>query len=248
MEKKLQKSVIPIYTVGISWIVYACVFPLYKTIHFIFAAVFSLAIYFIASKIFAPKEVWVDKELLSKTGNERVDALLKDANEYLVSLREYRKSIENENIKNDLLSIEDVTMKILNYIIEHPDDIPSVRRFISYYLPTTIKLLASYTELEAQKSSTPNIAGTMQKIDDMLKTVIEAFQKQHDSLYEYKAMDIDAEIHVMEDILTSEGLLEGKNDISAPEESNAITDFEKAQAEAGITLTLEPEKENIKNN
>lgn len=245
MEKKLQKSTVPIYAVGITWMAYALLFPLYRTAHYIAAAILSAAVYFVANKIFKPKEVLVEKALIGKTGNERVDNLLEEANGYIIELRKYKKTINNLSVSAKVLSIEEITMKILNYIVDHPDDISNVRRFINYYLPTTNKLLNSYVDLESQNASTPNIAGTMQKIDDMLETVIEAFNKQHDSLYEYKAMDIGAEIHVMEDILTSEGLLENEAtpDISS---SNAVADFEKAQSEAGISLTLEPDIEKVK--
>ena len=246
MEKKLQKSVIPIYAVGVAWLVYAFVFPLYRTVHYILAGILSASVYFLANRIFKPKEVLVEKALIGKTGNERVDKLLEEANEYILKLREYKKTVANENIKGKLEAIEEVTMKILNYIVEHPDDISNVRRFINYYLPTTNKLLNSYIELETQQSATPNIAGSMKKIDDMLDTIIEAFNKQHDSLYEYKAMDIGAEIHVMEDILTSEGLLENDVQPQRDASADAVADFEKAQNEASITLTLEPEKEEVK--
>ena len=244
MEKKLQRSVLPIYLFGASWIAYAFVFPLYKGAHFIAAFAVSLAVYALARKLIPPKEVLVEKPPLSKTGNEKADAFIEEINSYVKSLRSYENNIQNGGVRKKTQSIEEITLKIAEYIAEHPDAVPDVRRFANYYLPTTLKLLDSYSELEKQQASTPNIAGTMEKIDKMLDTAIEAFKKQHDSLYEYHAMDRGAEIRVMQDILSSEGLLEKQSKVSEAAKNNAEEDFNKAAG--AIELTLEPEKEKEK--
>lgn len=244
MEKKLQKSVKPIYVFGISWLVYAFLFPMYKGIHYLLALAFSVAAYIIAGKAFGPTEVWVEKSLFGKTGNEKVDALLEEANTSIKKLREYKKTITDNGMKAKLDSIEEVTMEILAHIIENPEEVTSVRRFINYYLPTTEKLVGSYCDLSAQKIESENIAVTKNKISNMLDTILQAFHKQYDSLFEYTAMDIGAEITVMEQILTSEGLLKGDS-AEIKTDADNVSDFDAALKANGLELTLEPDKEKV---
>ncbi|MBO7699540.1 MAG: 5-bromo-4-chloroindolyl phosphate hydrolysis family protein [Eubacteriaceae bacterium] len=244
MEKKLQKSVIPIYAFGAAWLVYALMFPMYKGIHYLAALVFSVAVYFISGKICPPKEVLVEKALFGKTGNERVDNLLEEANSSIKNLRVLRSRITDQNVLAKLYSIEDVTMEILGQLIENPGEVSSVRRFINYYLPTTEKLVSAYCDLEDQKVGSENISVTMGKISQMLDTILAAFHKQYDSLFESTALDIGAEITVMQQILTSEGLLKPEAGEMKTDADN-VADF-NAQAEiSGLTLSPELEKEKI---
>lgn len=243
MEKKLQRSVYPIYAFGAAWIVYALFFPMYKGIHYLLALALSVAVWFVAGKIFPPKEVWVEKALFGKTGNERVDALLEEANASIKNLRTLKKRVADPAVRSKLDQMEDVTMEILSHLIENPSEVSSVRRFINYYLPTTEKLAATYCDLADQKVGSSNITVTMQRISAMFDKILAAFHKQYDSLFESTALDIGAEITVMQQILTSEGLLKDEN--AAPKtDADNVADFERAADTSGLTLDMEKEKVN----
>ena len=101
------------------------------------------------------------------------------------------------------------------YIIQHPfilDDLShrakksQISRFMNYYLPTTLKLLNAYDRMDAAGVSGTNIDGTMGKIEAMMSTVVQAFDRQLDALFADEAMDISADITVMEQLLAQEGL------------------------------------------
>ncbi|MEI3078453.1 MAG: 5-bromo-4-chloroindolyl phosphate hydrolysis family protein [Oscillospiraceae bacterium] len=93
------------------------------------------------------------------------------------------------------------------YVKEHPQDMGQIRQFLNYYLPTTIKLLEQYVVLQNQGMRMGNIDEGMKKIEDMLDKVIVAFQRQLDGLsLEGAAVDITADIQVMEQMMASEGL------------------------------------------
>ena len=79
---------------------------------------------------------------------------------------------------------------------------------MNYYLPTTLKLLTSYEELDRQAVKGENISSTMFDIEGMMETIATAFEKQLDTLFGTEAMDIQADIEVFETILTQEGLKE----------------------------------------
>ena len=91
---------------------------------------------------------------------------------------------------------------------------------MSYYLPTTLKLLNTYAELAEQSVRGQNITATMTKIESMMDTIVVAFEKQLDSLFGAEALDISTDITVMENMLHREGL-------TSEQSSNDIRQFMK---------------------
>ena len=100
----------------------------------------------------------------------------------------------------------DVTGKIVRDAIDDPSDVPQIKKFMNYYLPTTIKLLNSYDRMSGQGIQGDNLTKTMRSIEDMLDTAIEAYNKQLDSLFANQALDIETDIDVMNQMLAREGL------------------------------------------
>ena len=89
---------------------------------------------------------------------------------------------------------------------EQPDKLPQIRRFLNYYLPTTLKLLNAYDRMGSAGVAGANIDGTMGKIDAMMDKVVQAFDKQLDALFADEALDISTDITVLEQMLAREGL------------------------------------------
>ena len=90
--------------------------------------------------------------------------------------------------------------------MEHPQKLSQIRKFMNYYLPTTLKLLNAYDRMGSAGVSGTNIDGTMGKIETMMDTVTKAFDKQLDALFGDEALDISTDITVMENLLAQEGL------------------------------------------
>ena len=99
-----------------------------------------------------------------------------------------------------------ISDKIVQDAIHDPDDVPQIRKFLDYYLPTTIKLLNAYDRMDSQGIEGENIDKTKSSILDMLDTAIDAFKKQLDSLFANQALDIETDIDVMNTMLRREGL------------------------------------------
>ena len=90
---------------------------------------------------------------------------------------------------------------------DNPAKLPQIRKFMSYYLPTTIKLLTAYDQMSRQGVSGENISGTMEKVEGMMSTIVRAFEKQLDALYGADALDISTDITVLENMMAREGLV-----------------------------------------
>ena len=99
--------------------------------------------------------------------------------------------------------------RIFDHVLAHPEKRSVVRRFMDYYLPTTIKLLNQYDRMDQLGMGGENITAAKDKIRAMLETVSAAFDKQFDSLFRDEYMDISAEITVLEQMMQQEGLTGG---------------------------------------
>ena len=213
MNKKRVRSAAPIYLVGIVWIVFAAVQKLYLPLHYVWATVVSLIAYKIGTMIWPGKMVEV-KEPESKPEPEptavpidpELKALMEERDRAVSEMRRLNDSIKDETISAQIDHLEDTTKKIFAHVMEHPQKKAQIRRFLNYYLPTTIKLLNAYDRMDAVGVSGANIDGTKGKIETMLETIVLSFDKQLDALFGEEALDISTDITVLEGMMAREGL------------------------------------------
>ena len=117
----------------------------------------------------------------------------------------------NDEIPDEVMSakidrIEEITGKILRYQKEHPNKEGQLRTFLNYYLPTTLKILRAYAQLDAQGIEGQNISAAKKRIEDMMDQVVSGFEKQLDKLFQDDAMDITSDVEVLENMLKKDGL------------------------------------------
>lgn len=217
-----KRSVLPIYFVGLTWLVWAWILclPLYRPVHYVMAALLSMAAYFGGKMLFpdrgyevpepaAPGPAQAAKpgaENPRSTGNPEIDALLDERARAVSEMRRLNDSIKDAAISAQISHLEATTGKIIDAVVEAPSKLPQIRKFMNYYLPTTLKLLNAYDRMDATGASGTNIDGTKGKIGEMLGTICVAFSRQLDALYGEEALDISADITVMEQMLQQEGI------------------------------------------
>ena len=117
-------------------------------------------------------------------------------------------TIPNLEVKGKIRELIDVSDKIIEDAVNDPNDVPQIKKFLDYYLPTTIKLLNAYDRMGAQGIEGENISGTMSSIEEMLDTAVAAYKKLLDSLFANQALDVETDIEVMNTLLKREGLAE----------------------------------------
>ena len=115
----------------------------------------------------------------------------------------------------DIDRLEDLSAKIFAQVKSDPSKLPQIRKFMDYYLPTTLKLLNAYDRMGAQGVSGENIDNTMQRVESMMSTIVAAFEKQLDMLFGSEAMDISTDITVLENMMKREGLSEDDGELHA---------------------------------
>ena len=127
-------------------------------------------------------------------------------NALLTEIRAVNDLVQNEKLSAQIDRIGIITAKILDYEKSHPQSAPQLHSFLSYYLPTTLKILRAYGQLEAQEVAGDNITAAMKRIEDMMDKVVEGFEKQLDQLFLGETMDITTDVEVLERMLAKDGL------------------------------------------
>ena len=220
MAKHVKRSVLPIYLVGVVWLVYALLFPLRTAGQYLVCAALSAVAFVIGKALFPdkayqmpgeePKEQAKEQPKAEKkpesTGNPEIDALLKERERAVSEMRRLNDSIQDDTISAQIDHLEEITGKIIDHVAAQPKKLPQIRRFLNYYLPTTLKILNAYDRMDAAGISGSNIDTTKQKVESMLTTIVQAFDRQLDALFGEEALDISTDITVMENLLAQEGL------------------------------------------
>ncbi len=204
-----RRSTVPYYACGGVWLLYAALFPLYKPGHFAVVAAASLLVFGVL-RLLCPG---VEEQVVEKpkepetTGNPELDKMIRDGDRALAEMKRLNGTIKNEKVSTDIDRLEDVCGKIFAQVRADPARLPQIRKFMDYYLPTTLKMLGAYDRMGAQGVSGENIAGTMERVENMMGTIVQAFEKQLDSLFGAEAMDISTDITVLENLMRREGLV-----------------------------------------
>ena len=201
MKKIVHKPAAPIYAAAVVWILYALLFPLYRVGHFALCAAASAAVYLIA-RLFCRDVVEEVEEKPEPTGNVELDKMISDGNLAIAEMKRLNESIKDEKISRQIDRLE----KIFDCVKASPEKLPQIRKFMNYYLPTTLKLLNAYDRMGSQGVSGENISGTMERVENMMGTIVTAFERQLDGLFGDQALDISTDITVLENMMAREGL------------------------------------------
>lgn len=124
----------------------------------------------------------------------------------LQQIRQVNDAIPDETMSAKIERIEEITGKILAYQKSHPEKASQLRSFLNYYLPTTLKILRTYAQLDAQGIEGENISAAKARIEGMMDQVVAGFEKQLDKLFQDDAMDITSDVEVLENMLKKDGL------------------------------------------
>ena len=127
-------------------------------------------------------------------------------NAILDEIRQVNDQVANEKLSAQIDRIGVITAKILEYQKSRPEKAPQLHSFLSYYLPTTLKILRAYGQLESQQIAGENITAAMKRVEGMMDKVVEGFEKQLDQLFQGDTMDITADVDVLEQMLARDGL------------------------------------------
>jgi len=201
------KSVVPVYLVGLVWLLCSTVLPMYRWYDWVIASIAALLVYRAANKIFRPKTILIEEEPEPiNTGNKELDEVLTTGTAYMAELNTLNMNIPNENINKKIDEMMRIGRNIFEFITKNPTEVRQIRKFMNYYLPTTINLLKEYEEFRRQGTKSESVLEAMKKIEGVLDTIVVAFNKTLDDLYKNKVLNISVDIEVLEKMIKEENL------------------------------------------
>ena len=221
MKKKLSFAAVIGFT--LSWILFAFLLPIGQIWGFmtnlILSSLISFITYRISEKVKSRRSRKQYEKMIQNlsanssedTYSPEVQSIMSESERALSEMARIYTSINDKDIRSKINELMLITDKITQDAATDPSDIPQIKKFFSYYLPTTIKLLNTYDRMGSQTIKGENIDKSMKSIDEMLDTTIDAYKKRLDSLFADQAVDVETEIDVMNTMLEREGLTEKKD-------------------------------------
>ena len=221
-HNRKKKKVAPVYTFAGVWLAAACFLPLYR----LWALLLTLGLAGFSAYLVGKHAGKKEREAAQaeekqpepvktpapqKSYGPEIDPILQEGNRALGEMGRIYMSVQDVEVRKKINELMRITDKITQDAIHDPDDIPQIKKFMNYYLPTTIKLLNAYDRMSAQGIEGENLDKSMKSINEMLDQAIVAYKKRLDSLFENQALDIETDIEVMNQMLAREGLTGGKD-------------------------------------
>ena len=158
--------------------------------------------------------------------------IIKEGQQYIQTIHDFNDAIPGVEMSEKLYRLESTMDRIVEQVRKQPESAAELRKLMSYYLPTTVKLLSAYKELDKQTVNGDNIVKTKKEIEEALDTINDAFEKLLDSLFQSMAWDVSSDISVMQTMFAQDGLTERE---MAAQEGQTTAEMEKQVY--GTTLT-----------
>lgn len=148
----------------------------------------------------------VEKEKPQEPVKQPAKAAQHDLEAKLREIKTLNDNIEDEEVSRRIDRMGELTANIFSLMRQKPEKADDARKFMNYYLPTTFKLLESYSLLEKQSYQGENIKQARHDIESILDTLIRGFEQQLDIMFKSEAIDISSDIEVLETMMASDGL------------------------------------------
>ena len=147
--------------------------------------------------------------------------MVQEGSRYIQRIREINNDLPDPVVSAKLDDLEKVCQQIFAYVGDHPDKLPEIRKFMSYYLPTTLKLLEAYRKLAHQNTGTESEEKTEQEILAAVDNINLAFQNLLNELMEDDYLDLSSDISVLQSMLSQEGLVDDFSSSQSEKEKEA---------------------------
>ena len=155
----------------------------------------------------AANEAKKDVEELPLSGDETADAVITKGQEMLRQIREANEAIPDEKLTEQMNEITAKCVQIFRTVAEKPGKATVIRKFMNYYLPTTLKMLTNYRTMLSRGVSEKDMTEAHETMTRGLDMVLTACQKQLDNLYKDNMLDVSTDIDVLEQMLKRDGFM-----------------------------------------
>lgn len=213
-QKKGRKP--GIIAFGVTAVVYALLFPLYRIGDFVLCALLALVVGKIISIMGQGLDLTTHNRQdqveqpepvaeIPMSGDDSADQVIRKGQEMLHTIRAENDAIPDAKLSAQMDELERLCVQIFTTVAEKPQKAPQIRKFMNYYLPTTLKMLAAYRTMSDRGVSAQDMANARTETLRGMNMVLTACQKQLDNLYKDTMLDVSTDIDVLEQMLRRDG-------------------------------------------
>lgn len=214
MEKKTIRSGAQFVCLGAAVLLTALVLGIGSVFSYLVAAAMGAAGFLLGKKLFPVREIEVERA--PQSGSAEVDALICEARAQLEEIAAVNDAIAEDALSSQIYDIENTCRRILVRLEEQPGMLSSLRTFLRYYLPVTLKLLKERARLEGEVNAGENSA-IARKIREAMGQVQTALHRQLEALDEFRFINLESEMDVLADMLKADGLVAQEEKATAQE-------------------------------
>ena len=207
---KVLPSGLPFIAAGAVWFILALILPIYK----LYALILTVAIAAAAFVFLNFKRRKQLEELPpAPPVKVRAEEMAKKIDACRETLISQQQQIKSETLSSTVGSMA-ITMDLIADEVERdPKDRNKVRKLANHYTAMITGLVDKYIQLEAQGAEGENIRSSMERIEEGLSGADKALKRILDDMFSDDAMEVSADITVLEQLLKTEGS-ENKMDFS----------------------------------
>ncbi|MCH5286402.1 MAG: 5-bromo-4-chloroindolyl phosphate hydrolysis family protein [Christensenellaceae bacterium] len=207
---------------GTIALLYALLFPLYRLSDLLLCGALALVVSKVVgimgqgldltthNKPQPGEKAAVPVEEIPLSGDSTADAVIAKGQDILHQIRAENDAIADEVLSGQMDELERLCAQIFKTVAEKPNKAPQIRKFMNYYLPTTMKMLASYRTMDSRGVSVTDMTHARSETIRGMNMILTACQKQLDNLYKDTMLDVSTDIDVLEQMLKRDGLTDGE--------------------------------------
>ncbi|QOX63738.1 hypothetical protein FRZ06_10465 [Anoxybacterium hadale] len=139
-------------------------------------------------------------------GGSELRQTIEEGKDYIRTIKAANDALPEVEISDKLDQLELVTTKIFDYVEQHPEKLPEIRKFMCYYMPITLKLVNAYQKFDRHGANASEIEATKLEIKGTIDTINKAYENLLRKLMKADILDVSSDISALETILAQEGL------------------------------------------
>ena len=170
-----------------------------------------------------------DENRIPLTGDKIADAVITTGQDMLNTIKRENAAIPDQELTEQMNNLAVKCEQIFRTVSETPSKAPQIRKFMNYYLPTTLKMLANYRTMQQRGVSYGEMKEARDTTVHGMNLILTACQKQIDNLHRENMLDISTDIEVLEQMLKRDGFTE-----------NEIVESARTAAEAQMRYSSAP--------
>ena len=168
-------------------------------------------------------------ESIPLTGDKIADQVINAGQQMLATIKKENAAIPDQELTEQMNNLSLKCEQIFRTVSESPAKAPQVRKFMNYYLPTTLKMLANYRTMQQRGVSYGEMKEARETTVHGMNLILTACQKQIDNMHRDNMLDISTDIDVLEQMLKRDGFME-----------NEIVESARTAAEAQMRYSSAP--------